>query len=66
MDFMTEFNLSKKDSRRLTTIINKIDKYQRLETKMDFVDCLDLSSELDITDEQCDEIDDYLRNVVVG
>jgi hypothetical protein len=66
MDFTEKFGLSKKDSRRLNTICKKIDRYQTLEKKMDYVDGLILWDEMDesVTDEQLDLIDDFLRSYV--
>ena len=57
--------LSDVNSKVLTRIEKKIDGYKSLDKKMDYVDGLVLWSEFhDLTDDEEDTIDEYLRDYV--
>lgn len=61
-----DLGLSEKNLKKLEKIENKILNYKSLDKRMDYVDCMVIESEFpeEITEEQVDLLDEYLRDFV--
>lgn len=65
-ELMVKFNLSKKDSKKLLSILNKIDRYVNIDKKMDYVEEIMFSFVFEnSTETEVDAIEEFVKDYVI-
>ena len=65
-ELMVKFNLSKKDAKKLLSILNKIDRYVNIDKKMDYVEEIMFSFVFEnSTETEVDAIEEFVKDYVI-